>query len=265
MKKKQLETLLEEVVSECVSFVGVDLNTASQCLLRKIAGLTDKRATQIIEHREKLGPFVNRKQLLKVKSIGARIFEQCAGFLRVGPVNETETDKFYKMAEATKLDRTEIHPESYEVTERLLRLLRLRVNDVGSQSFMESIQDAMMNMNKEDVAGKLDIPVGTLNFILETLAKPLSHDLRRGHSNVPLFRKGLVDINELTSGMILSGQVKNVTHFGCFVDIGVGCNGLIHSSKMNKLNLQIGDRVDVRVVNVEIDRKRIGLEALRKL
>lgn len=284
MKKKHLDTLLEEVVSECVSFVGVDLNTASQCLLRcdpvmtlnflklkyrhsfrKIAGLTDKRATQIIDYRVKNGPFINRKELLKVKGIGARAFEQCAGFLRVGPVNEDETAQFYTKPETTKLDRTYIHPESYGVTEKLLRIMDLKVADVGSQRFIERVKDVTSKINTDQVCSQLDIPEATLNLILETLTKPLSHDLRTTHTHTPLFRKGLVDINELNTGMVLSGRVANVTSFGCFIDIGVGCNGLIHSSKMNMLQLQIGDRVEAKVLRVEIERKRIALEAIRKL
>lgn len=226
--------------------------------------MTDKRATQIIAHRETNGPFVNRKQLLDVKSIGARVFEQCAGFLRVGPVSEAETMVFYKKKEATKLDRTDIHPESYEATEKLLKKLNLKVNDVGSTTFIANIKNAVTEVNKEEISNKLNISVATLSFIVDALAKPLSHDVRTTHSHVPLFKKGLVDINELKTDMILSGRVNNVTHFGCFVDIGVGYNGLIHSSKMNKLQLQIGDRVEVKVLNIETQRKRIGLEAMKK-
>lgn len=266
MRKKQLQDLLEEVVSECVSFVGVDLNTASQCLLRKIAGLSDKRATEIINHRQKSGPFVNRKQLMDVKGIGARVFEQCAGFLQVGPVNEKEAVSFYKQPGTTKLDRTYIHPESYGVAKKLLKAFGgLKADYIGSETFIEHMKKKAASVDVEQLSTQMEVPASTLNLIIETLCKPLSHDLRMVQTNTPLFRKGLTDINELTLGTILSGRINNVTHFGCFVDVGVGCNGLIHSSKMRGLSLQVGDRVEVQVLKVEIDRKRIGLEAVKKL
>lgn len=263
--REKLEAVLDEVVSECVSFVGIDLNTASQCLLRKVAGLTDESATHIVRYRKKYGPFITRKQLLEVKCIDERVFEQCAGFLRVGPVNETEITYFYKESETTKLDLTDIHPESYKIAERLLEMLRLNVNHVGSQFFVESINSATMRMNKEDIARKLNAPITTVDLILEAFAKPLSHDLRTTHTHAPLFKKGLVDIHELSGGVVLNGRINNVTPFGCFVDIGVGCNGLIHCSKMNRLSLQLGDRVEVKVVSIDIERKRISLEAMTKL
>lgn len=203
--------------------------------------------------------------MLKVKGIGPRVFEQCAGFLRVGPVNESEAVNFYKKKHTTKLDRTDIHPESYEIATRLLDLFNLQVNDIGSESFIDEIKKISLTMNKEKISNQLNTKATTLNFILETLSKPLNHDIRTTHTHTPLFKKGLVDINELKTGIILTGRINNVTHFGCFVDIGVGCNGLIHSSKMNRLNLQIGDRVEVKVLNIETERKRIGLEAVNKL
>lgn len=200
-----------------------------------------------------------------MKGIGPNIFEQCAGFLRVGPINDAEAAHFYKKKDTCKLDRTDIHPESYVVTQKLIKTFSLKVNDVGSENFIEKIKKASSAINKEEMAAKLNTSTTTLNFILETLSKPLNHDLRTTHTHAPLFKKGLVDIKELSSGMILTGRVNNVTHFGCFVDIGVGCNGLIHSSKMNKMNLQIGDRVEVKVLTIEMERKRIGLEAVKKL
>lgn len=200
-----------------------------------------------------------------MKGIGPRVFEQCAGFLRVGPVNETEAINFYKKTETSKLDRTDIHPESYDVTRKLLKIFQLKEDDIGSQEFIERIKEASSKINKEDTCKQLNIQIAMLNFILDTLSKPLNHDLRTTHTHTPLFKKGLVDIKELSNGMTLTGRVNNVTHFGCFVDIGVGCNGLIHSSMMNKLDLKIGDRVEVEVLTVEIERKRIGLKAVKKL
>lgn len=244
----------------CIIFYGVFLY-----FFRKIAGLTDKRATEIISYREKNGPFINRKQLIEVKGIGARIFEQCAGFLRVGPVNEDQAAEFYRTSDSNKLDRTYIHPESYEVTAKLLDKCALKVEEVGTQNCMERMSKATSTLDMQKLSVELNSTEQTLQLIVESLCKPLSHDLRTMETHAPLFRKGLTDINELRVGTVLTGRISNVTHFGCFVDIGVGCNGLIHTSRMNRLNLQIGDRVEVKVVNIEIDRKRIGLEALRKL
>ncbi|CAH0554650.1 unnamed protein product [Brassicogethes aeneus] len=265
LKKKQLEEALDGVVSECVSFVGVDLNTASQCLLRRIAGLSDKRASQIIQFREENGPFTYRKQLTEVKGIGAKIFEQCAGFLRVGPVDSKEAATFYKKPKTNKLDCTYIHPESYDVTKKILKKFKLNLSDVGSGDFIDKIKSLVPTLDLDNMCSEFDCTKETLNLILDTLAKRLNHDLRSEVSKVPLFKKGLTSINDIGPGTELTGRVNNVTHFGCFVDIGVGCNGLIHSSKMNGFNLQIGDRVAVKVLSVEIDKKRISIEALQKL
>ncbi|KAJ8967307.1 hypothetical protein NQ317_013776 [Molorchus minor] len=219
IKKKQLEDALSEVVSECVSFVGVDLNTASQCLLRRIAGLSEKRAAQIIRHREANGPFLYRKQLTDVSGIGARIFEQCAGFLRS--------------------------------------------EDIGEPNFIDTIKSKKFNI--PDLSEELGSSEETIKLVLDTLGKPLNYDLRTEISQIPLFKKGLVSIHDINVGTIVNGRIKNVTHFGCFIDIGVGTDGLIHTSKLNGCRLQLGDRAEAKVINIEISKKRIGLEALKNI
>lgn len=234
---------------------------------RKIAGLTDKRATDIIKHRDKQGPFINRKQLTEVKGIGSRTFEQCAGFLRILPSGDSSQDleQFYKQSGTNRLDLTDIHPESYDVTLQIIKKFNLKINDIGKQPFIDSITKILHTQTPEQLSTKLSIPKETVQLICDSLSKPLNYDLRSAQSQSALFKKGLTDINSLSVGVLLTGRVSNVTHFGCFVDIGVGCNGLIHNSKMNRLKLQVGDRVEVKVVNIEIDRKRIGLEAVKKL
>ncbi|KAF2899137.1 hypothetical protein ILUMI_07046 [Ignelater luminosus] len=265
LPKKQLEQALDEVVMECVSFVGVDLNTASQCLLKHIAGLTEKRAAQIIEYREKKGSFVSRKQLKEVKGIGPRVFEQCAGFLRVGPVTPNQSNEFYKNASTNRLDCTYIHPESYDVTLKVLKKLDLKLNDIGQQSFINAVKLKIPLLNSVELSSSLGSSVETINLILEALSKPLNFDLRSDCTQKPLFKKGLTSIYDLNVGCTVTGSVTNITHFGCFVDIGVGQDGLIHQSKLNGFNLQIGDKVEVKVINLEIDRKRIGLQTMNKL
>ncbi|XP_074038009.1 S1 RNA-binding domain-containing protein 1 isoform X2 [Leptinotarsa decemlineata] len=263
LKKKSLEEALDEVVSECVSFVGVDLNTASQCLLRRIAGLSDKRATQIVEHREKNGPFMSRKQLTEVSGIGPKTFEQCAGFLRVGPTDNTQASNFYKSPKTTKLDCTYIHPESYSIAKKLIKKLKLKVDDIGESPFITSVK-SFSNFNITDLIEELNSPKETLQLILDALSKPLNYDLRSEVPQIELFRSGLKSMEDISLGSEVSGRVKNVTHFGCFVDIGVGRDALIHISKLGGFNLQVGDRVVAEVCALELHRQRIGLKPLKK-
>lgn len=232
---------------------------------RHIAGLTEKRAAQIIEYREKKGSFVSRKQLKEVKGIGTRIFEQCAGFLRVGPVTSNQSNEFYKNALTNRLDCTYIHPESYDLTLKILKKLNLNLDEIGQQSLINTVKLKIPQLNIAEFSSSLGSSVETINLILEALSKPLNFDLRSDCTQKPLFKKGLTSIYDLNVGCSVTGSVTNITHFGCFVDIGVGQDGLIHQSKLNGFNLQIGDKVEVKVINLEIDRKRISLQMINKL
>ncbi|KAK9876925.1 hypothetical protein WA026_015960 [Henosepilachna vigintioctopunctata] len=260
LRKKQLNEALNEVVSECVSFVGVDLNTASQCLLKGVAGLSDKKASQIINYREENGPFIHRRELLKVKGIGEKVFQQCSGFLRIGPINLEEEAIFYKKSNTTKLDRTIIHPESYDMTKTLMKELNLKEKDIGSREFIEKIKNVSKNLDIDELSRKYDTNKDSVKLILDTLGKSLNYDLRLEYNITPLFKKGIKSIEDLKIGNVLSGRISNVTSFGCFVDIGVHFNGLIHLSKLKGKQLQIGDRVEVEVLSIELDRKRISLK-----
>ncbi|KAL3268224.1 hypothetical protein HHI36_007348 [Cryptolaemus montrouzieri] len=260
MKKKLLKEALSEVVSECVSFVGVDLNTASQCLLKGIAGLTDKRAAQIIEHREENGPFTHRKELLKIKGIGERTFQQCAGFLRVGPITLQEENSFYRDSNTTKLDRTIIHPESYDVARKLLKKIKLKEDNIGSNEFIVKVNSILPTLNISELSNEFETDDEVLKLILDALGKPLNYDLRSEYNFKPLFKKGVTRIEDLEVGATLSGRVNNVTTFGSFVDIGVNVDGLIHVSGLKGRSLGIGDLVNVKIRNVDVGRKRIGLE-----
>ncbi|XP_063921739.1 S1 RNA-binding domain-containing protein 1 [Zophobas morio] len=263
VKKKQLDEALDDVVSECVSFVGVDLNTASQCLLRHVAGLSEKKAQQIIDHRSKNGPFTSRKQLLDVFGIGEKVFLQCAGFLRVGPLTTEDATTFYKNPKSTKLDCTNVHPESYDTAINIIKKVGLKLGDVGETNFISVIKDKLLKVS--ELSAEFSSNDDTVQLILDALSKPLNYDFRNDCPKEPVFKKGLTSIGDLASGSVLTGVVNNVTHFGCFVDIGVGTNGLIHVSKCNGLNLQIGHKVEVKVINVDIGKKRIGLQALKLL
>lgn len=202
---------------------------------------------------------------MEIKGIGARIFQQCAGFLRVGPTSSEDLKKFYKQPGTNKLDLTDIHPESYTIALEVIKKFHLDVKDIGEQRFIDAVNSILRTVNIEQLSAEFSAPKETVQLICDSLSKPLNYDLRSVLPQTALFRKGLVDINSLSVGALLTGRVSNVTHFGCFVDIGVGCNGLIHKSRMNNLNLQIGDKVEVKVINLEIERKRIGLEAIKKL
>lgn len=251
-----------QVVTEVVSFVGVDINTASHYLLRQVAGLTLSKSTNIIEWRTKNGPFRNRKQLLNVKGIGNKTFEQCVGFIRILPETATvnKTSERIKKSESdfNPLDQTWIHPESYAIAYKFVKYCQCKLNDIGTTAFIEKINSHARTY------GKLAAQFGTDETTMETIVKALimqKHEDIRSKLNQPLFRNSVRHIDDLTVGTVLSGIVRNVTHFGSFVDVGVGKEGLIHVTRMKK-DLHIGQRVEVKVVNIELARQRISLELL---
>ncbi|KAL1491059.1 hypothetical protein ABEB36_011712 [Hypothenemus hampei] len=264
LKKKHLEEALSEVVSECVSFVGVDLNTASQCLLRRVAGLSSNRATQIIDHRERNGPFKHRKELLQVFGIGERIFEQCAGFLRVTPINPFDKN-FYNQKDTTLLDATVIHPESYPIVRSLLGEMNLKEKEIGSEQFINCFKALSIKYDTETLAKINKTDKETMDLIFDALKKPLSHDLRVDISRTPLFKSDVTSINDLQIGTIITGKVRNVTSFGAFIDLGVGINGLVHEKFMRGLTLHLGDVLEVRVQKIDLVKKHIHLQAIQKV
>lgn len=252
-----------QVVTEVVSFVGVDINTASHYLLQQVAGLTLSRSTNIIEWRTKNGPFRNREQLLNVKGIGNKTFEQCVGFIRILPetatVSKTSGQNKKSENDFNPLDQTWIHPESYAIAYKFVKYCQCKLNDIGTAAFIERI-----NSFVGTAYGKLAAQFGTDKTTMETIVKALimqKHEDIRSKLNQPLFRNSVRRIDDLSVGTILSGIVRNVTHFGSFVDVGVGKEGLIHVTRMKK-DLHIGQRVEVKVVNIELARQRIGLELL---
>nr|XP_031841639.1 S1 RNA-binding domain-containing protein 1 [Nomia melanderi] len=269
LPEKQLSATLNEVVSEAVSFVGVDVNTASQCLLKRVAGLNVSRANNIIQWRNEFGPFRNRQHILEVKGIGSKTFEQCAGFIRILPeTSVTDASTKIKGTKNSKynpnfLDQTWIHPESYEIAQQFLKYCDCKLEDLGTTSFIEKI----ISHAKEGCAVLAD-RFGTDETTMEVIVKGLSmkkdEDIRL-KSNCPLFRNSMLTIKDISSGSLLTGAVRNVTHFGAFVDIGVGSNGLIPMKWMKNCTLSIGQRVEVKVLTVDVDRNRISLELIQVL
>ncbi len=248
MNQKRLGESLSGVVENCVNTVGVDLNTASPSLLQYAAGISGTVAKNIVEYRESTGKFSSRKELLKVKKLGPKAFEQCAGFLR--------------LPEGTHvLDRTGVHPESYEAAIKLLDHLGYSLQDVKDRK-LGALKDRISDM--EPLAVQLGIGVPTLQDIIKELEKP-GRDPREDMPK-PVLRSDVLDMADLKEGMVLQGTIRNVIDFGAFVDIGVHQDGLVHISEMvdrfikHPLDaVRLGDIVKVRVLGVDIPKKRISL------
>ena len=246
MNQKKLGSALEGVVESCVNAVGVDLNTASVSLLQYVSGISKAVAKNIVTYREDNGRFDNRQELMNVPKLGAKAFEQCAGFLRI-------------IGGSNALDATAVHPESYAAAEKLL--LKLGV-EVGSSIPTLSAKD------KQDIAAELGIGVPTLEDIIAELKKP-GRDPREDMPK-PILKSDVLDMKDLQVGMILKGTVRNVIDFGAFVDIGVHQDGLVHISQFTNKKyvkhpldvVSVGDIVEVKVISVDMEKKRIGLSMI---
>lgn len=252
MNQKKLGDTLTGVVEDCVNRVGVDLNTASASLLEYVSGISKVIAKNIVAYREENGQFTNRKQLLKVAKLGPKAFEQCAGFLRI-----TGGDN--------PLDATSVHPESYEVTTNLLKKLGYSVDDITSQGLVGL---SMLVKQNSKLASELGVGEVTLEDIVKELEKPARDP--REEMPKPILRTDVLDMKDLTEGMILKGTVRNVIDFGAFVDIGVHQDGLVHISKITNKKfikhplevISVGDVVEVKVLSVDLERKRIQLSMI---
>lgn len=250
MNQKRLGEALSGVVESCVNSVGVDLNTASPALLAYVAGVNSAIAANIVAYRETNGQFKSRKELMKVKKLGDKAFEQCAGFLRISEAGNI-------------LDNTSVHPESYEACEKLLKLTGRTLEDVRNRK-LGNLREDVSNMGVEKVAAVIGVGVPTLQDILSELLKPGRDP--RDELPPPLMSEGVLDIEDLKPGMDLQGTVRNVVDFGAFVDIGVHQDGLVHVSELadrfirNPMEVvSVGDIVKVRVLEVDAKRKRISL------
>ena len=248
MNQKKLGEALGGVVEDCVNKVGVDLNTASASLLEYISGITKVIAKNIVAYREENGRFQNRKELLKVAKLGPKAYEQCAGFMRIS-------------AGTNPLDATSVHPESYEAATRLLQKLNYQPTDITSGK-LAGISRQIRDYKK--LAEELSVGEITLRDIVKELEKP-ARDPREEMPR-PILRTDVLDMKDLKEGMILKGTVRNVIDFGAFVDIGVHQDGLVHISEMSEKYIKhpleavsVGDVVEVRVLGVDMKKKRISL------
>ena len=252
MNQKKLNDTLTGVVEDCVNKVGVDLNTASAPLLAYISGISKTLAKNIVEYRETNGRFTNRKQLLKVSKLGPKAYEQCAGFMRI-----TGGDN--------PLDATSVHPESYEACEKLLGKLNLDKSGLAHGAGLgKTVSVLTSKMNKKKLAEEIGVGEMTLNDMIEELVKPARDP--REEMPAPILRSDVLDMKDLKPGMILKGTVRNVIDFGVFVDIGVHQDGLVHISQMSEKYIKhpldvvkLGDIVEVQVMSVDAEKKRIAL------
>ena len=248
MNQKKLSEALGGVVEDCVNKVGVDLNTASASLLEYISGISEVVAKNIVAYREENGRFLTRAQLLKVAKLGPKAYEQCAGFMRISEGKNP-------------LDSTGVHPESYVATEKLLESLGYSMEDVKNRN-LEGISKKISNYDK--LAEELGIGAITLQDIVKELEKP-ARDPREDMPK-PILRSDVLEMKDLTEGMILKGTVRNVIDFGAFVDIGVHQDGLVHISQMSDKFIKhplevvsVGDIVEVKVMSVDLKKQRIQL------
>ena len=246
MNQKKLSDALTGVVEGCVNKVGVDLNTASAALLEYISGINKTLAKNIVEYRETNGRFKNRKQLLKVPKLGPKAYEQCAGFLRI-------------LNGENPLDATSVHPESYEITNKLLDKLGFSVSDIKT-----GLKLSDMIKDKKKLSSELSVGELTLSDILKELEKP-GRDPRED-SPKPALRSDVLSLEDLREGMILKGTIRNVIDFGAFVDIGVHQDGLVHISQICEQYIKhplekvsVGDIVEVKVLSIDMAKKRIAL------
>lgn len=253
MPKAKLEESLDGVVEYCVNTVGVDLNTASAPLLERVSGLNKSIAKNIVAYREENGEFTKRNELMKVNKLGAKAFLLSAGFLRIpGATN--------------KLDSSSVHPESYETAKKLLNAVGYSVDDIGSEK-ISNLPSDVDKIGIENLANQLETGVPTLKDIISELVKP-GRDMRDDLPS-PLLRDDILDMKDLKPGMKLKGTVRNVIDFGAFVDIGVHQDGLVHISQISKSfvkhpsdKVKVGDIVDVWVLSVDADKKRISLSMI---
>lgn len=248
MNQKKLSEALGGVVEDCVNKVGVDLNTASASLLEYISGITKAVAKNIVTYREENGRFVSRSQLLKVAKLGPKAYEQCAGFMRIG-------------GGKNPLDATGVHPESYDATKKLLQELGYTLEDVTNRR-VEGISKKIADYDA--LAKELGIGALTLQDIVKELEKP-ARDPREDMPK-PILRSDVLEMKDLTPGMVLKGTVRNVIDFGAFVDIGVHQDGLVHISQMSEKFIKhplevvsVGDIVEVKVMSVDLKKQRIQL------
>lgn len=250
LNKKRLEEVLDGVIEDSVNSVGVDLNTASYSLLEHIAGISKTIAKNMVAYREENGEFTSRAQLKKVKRLGPQAFVQCAGFMRV-------------LDAKNPLDNTGVHPESYDICKAMLEKIGYTLNDLKSKN-IEDIDDRIENIGIKNLSEELDVGEVTLRDIILEIKKPGRDPREEGIK--PILRVDVLKIEDIKEGMELTGTVRNVVDFGAFIDIGIKNDGLVHKSKMSNTYVKdpmsivsVGDIVEVKVIGVDMDKKRVSL------
>ena len=248
--QKRLEESLKGVVEDSVNKVGVDLNTATPSLLTYVSGINAAIAKNIVDYRNENGGFKNRKELLKVKRLGQKAYEQCAGFLRVPESEEL-------------LDNTSVHPESYKEAKKLIEILGYTKDDLKNRNLAD-IEERVKEKGIKNIEKDIEIGELTLKDIIKELQKPGRDP--RDEMPKPILKTGIIDLEDLNPGMVLMGTVRNVSDFGAFVDIGVHQDGLVHKSQManrfvkHPLDIvKVGDIIKVKILEVDSKRKRISL------
>ncbi len=250
VNQKQLTYTLDQVVESVVNHVGVELNTASPAILQHIAGISGTVAKNIVTFRQENGGFTSRKQLLKVPRLGPAAFTQCAGFLRLNGAKNP-------------LDNTSVHPESYELAERIIGELGFTLKDLQDKSQLEALQVKLPLVDVDKMAHKLDAGIPTVRDIIAALAKP-GRDPREDLP-APLTRKHVVSLEDIKVGTVVKGTVHNVVDFGAFIDFGLKTNGLLHRSELCTAKqhpsdvLAVGDIIEAEIISVDVKRNRIGL------
>lgn len=251
VNQKKLAESLTGVVEDSVNKVGVDVNTATPSLLSYVSGINNTIAKNIVKYRDENGKLKNRKQLLKVPKLGKVAFEQCAGFLRI-------------LDGDNPLEITAVHPESYEVAEKLLNEIGFDKKDLKDKEKLEAIQNKLKTVDIAKTSTDLNVGEMTLTDIIEELSKP-GRDPREDMPK-PILRSDVLKLEDLKEGMVLTGTVRNVIDFGAFVDIGVKHDGLVHISKMSEKFIKnpsdivsVGDVVKVKVIKIDKERQKVGL------
>ena len=250
VNQKQLTHTLDQVVESVVNHVGVELNTASPAILQHIAGISGTVAKNIVAFRQENGGFTSRKQLLKVPRLGPAAFTQCAGFLRLNGAKNP-------------LDNTSVHPESYELAERIIGELGFTLKDLQDKSQLEALQVKLPLVDVDKMAHKLDAGIPTVRDIIAALAKP-GRDPREDLP-APLTRKHVVSLEDIKVGTVVKGTVHNVVDFGAFIDFGLKTNGLLHRSELCTAKqhpsdvLAVGDIIEAEIISIDVKRNRIGL------
>lgn len=250
LNQKRLEGVLDGVVEDSVNSVGVDLNTASYSLLEHIAGISKTIAKNIVAYREENGDFTSRAQIKKVKRLGPQAYTQCAGFMRIEGAKNP-------------LDNTGVHPESYDTCKKMLDILGYSLSDIEAKNILD-IDSKVNSIGIKELSDKLQVGEVTLKDIIDEIKKPGRDPREEGIK--PILRTDVLKIEDIQEGMILKGTVRNVVDFGAFVDIGIKNDGLVHKSEMSKGYVKdpmavvtVGDIVDVRVIGIDMNKKRVAL------